>query len=174
MRGLAFLALGFCVACEFGEGDAKVPGEALGTFDVVAQLDDSNCGQGAMGSTDVWQFQIKLSRDFDQLFWLNGREVIAGSLASDGKSFEFDSWVQVDVLEPRPGELGCTLTRQDRASGQLGLDGETVDSFDGNLTFAYMPSQDSDCTPLIGIEAGFVALPCEMSYQLEARVLPEK
>ena len=154
------------MSCDFGEGDAKVPGEPLGTFEVIAELDASTCGSGALGSTDLWEFEVQLSKDFDQLFWLNGREVIPGRIASDGESFEFDTRVQVEVLEPEPGILGCTLNRQDRASGQLDYQDEAVRSFSGRLTFAYIPTSDSDCSPLIGVEGGFSALPCEMKYDL--------
>jgi len=167
---LAFTSAG----CEFGEGDAKVPGEPLGTFEVVAELDASNCGAGALGSTDLWEFEVQLSKDFDQLFWLNGREVIPGRLASDGEAFEFDTRVQVDVLEPKPGVLGCTLNRQDRASGRLSYRDEAVTSFDGRLTFAYIPSSDSDCSPLIGVEGGFSTLPCEMKYVVSGSRMAEK
>lgn len=164
-RWTAGLALA-CASCDFGEGDAKVPGEPLGTFEVIAELDSSTCGSGALGSTDFWEFEVQLSKDFDQLFWLNGREVIPGRIASDGESFEFDTRVQVEVLEPERGALGCTLNRQDRASGRLGFRGDSVDSFTGRLTFAYMPSSDSDCSPLIGVEGGFSVLPCEMKYDV--------
>lgn len=178
MRRCSFLLLGClgtlpALGCEFGEGDARVPGEPLGTFQVHAEILTSDCGSGAMGSTDVWEFEVMLSRDHDQLFWLNGREVISGGLASDGRSFEFDTRVQVEVLEPEPGRLGCTLTRLDRASGKLGLVDDEVESFGGRLTFSYIPGDDSDCSPLIGVEAGFSALPCAMSYELEAVRLDE-
>lgn len=155
-----------CASCKFGQGDAKVPGEPLGTFEVIAELDSSTCGAGALGSTDLWEFEVQLSKDYDQLFWLNGREVIPGRIASDGESFEFDTRVQVEVLEPEPGVLGCTLNRQDRASGRLDYQDEAVNSFTGRLTFAYTPSSDSDCSPLIGVEGGFSALPCEMKYDV--------
>lgn len=173
MRWYVLAPVVLCWGCEFGEGDAKVPGEPLGTFNVVAELDTTSCGAGAMGSTDVWEFEVKLSKDFDQVFWLNGREVIPGTLASDGESFEFDTRVAVEVLEPKAGFQGCTLNRQDRASGKLGFDDETVVGFDGRLTFAYIPSSESDCTPLIGVDGGFSTLPCEMRYDFEAERTPE-
>ena len=170
-RWLSVLALLGCVSCKFGQGDAKVPGEPLGTFEVIAELQSSTCGAGALGSTDIWEFNVQLSKDLDQLFWLNGQEVIPGKLARDGESFEFDTRVQVEVFEPEPGILGCTLNRQDRASGQLDYDKddeEAVTSFNGRLTFAYIPTSDSDCSPLMGVEGGFSTLPCEMKYDLVA------
>jgi len=160
--------------CEFGDGDAKVPGEPLGTFDVVAKLETSDCGAGALGSTETWQFVIKLSRDYDQLFWLNGREVITGSIASDGRSFELDSWVEVDAIAAKPGQAGCSLTRTGRASGTLGQVTEIVGSLTGQHTLSATPQAESACSPLVGVEAGFRALPCSMSYHLDAQLSPEK
>jgi hypothetical protein len=109
----------------------------------------------------------------DQLFWLNGREVIPGELGRDGQAFEFDTRVQVDALEPKPGYPGCTLSRQDRASGRLGYEDDEVDSFSGRLTFSYLAVGESDCSPLMGVEGGFHTLPCEMSYHLEGTRSPE-
>ena len=176
MRKLSPLVPLVCTACAFGEGDAKIPGEPLGAFQVVGELRTNDCGSGAMGSTDVWEFQIRLSRDLDQLFWLNGREVISGVLASDGRSFEFDTRVRVTVTQPKPGVPGCMLDRLDRASGKLGFDDgdeANVESFSGKLTFSYMPVPESDCTGLLGVEGGFTRLPCEMTYELDAEKLAD-
>src|SRR5690606_12198589 len=119
----------------------------LGMFQVVAELVESDCGKGALGSSDVWEFEVKLSKDYDQLFWLNGREVIPGVLARDGKTFEIESRVEVEVLEPARGGAGCTLNRRDHASGTLGFEKEAVSSFEGMLTFSYMTVGESNCAP---------------------------
>ena len=94
------------VGCAFGEGDAKVPGDDLGKFQVVGRLDSSTCGVGALGSTDLWEFELRLSRSPNELYWLNGREVVPGEIAEDGVSFEFDTLLLVPVLEPEPGFVG--------------------------------------------------------------------
>src|SRR6186713_2713290 len=77
------LSLGGCL--NFGKvDDAKIPGELLGTYGVEGALVESDCGEGALGSTDDWKFDVKLSRFHDDLYWINGREVIPGGIAADG------------------------------------------------------------------------------------------
>ena len=67
---------------------------------------------------------------------------LAQELGADAHACEALRRRRMDDREyrPEPGVLGCTLNRQDRASGRLGFRGESVDSFTGRLTFAYKPS----------------------------------
>ena len=171
----ALLASG-TLGCAFGEGDAKVPGDDLGKFHVVGELDSSTCGAGALGSSDVWEFELRLSRDLTGLYWLNGREVISGEIANDGVSFEVRTRLEVDVLEPAPGFVGCTLERYDHAQGKLSSASTEVKSFQGTLGYEYRTLEDSDCSPLVGVEGGFARLPCDLSYELSATrvVSPEE
>jgi len=154
--------------CGFGEGDAKVPGDDLGKFHVVGQLEASSCGEGALGSRDVWEFELRLSRSPYALYWLNGREVIEGEIADDGVSFEILTRLEVPVLDPEPGFAGCVLERNDRAVGVLGSETTEVKRFRGSLSYEYRAFADSDCSPLMGVPGGFHALPCELSYDLDA------
>lgn len=169
-----WIALGLLTtlpACgEFGKGkDAKIPGDALGSYHVVGKLQASTCGPGALGSSDVWEFDVKLSRDGRDLYWLNGAEAIAGRIAADDVTFAFDSFVEVPAIEPGGGNLGCTIVRTDTASGTLASPGKDVPSFDGLLRFGYAPRPGGDCTPLVGVAGGFALLPCEIGYQLAAK-----
>ncbi len=170
-------ALGWIVICAAvfgcselvgGGKDAKIPGEPLGTFHVIGQLEASSCGPGAVGSSDVWEFDVRLSRDGADLYWLNGAEAIWGSVAADGTSFSFDTQVAVPAIEAGKGQPGCTIIRSDSASGSLSSPSLDVRSFTGRLRFGYMPQGGSDCSPLMGVEGGFSMLPCEMSYLVEA------
>jgi hypothetical protein len=113
---LALGALG-SVACGDGRHDAKTPGEELGTFAMTGHLERDECEAAVLGVVDPWEFQVRLSRFVEDLYWLNGREAISGSLAPDERSFRFDTAVDVELIEPRRGRPGCTLTRRDRASG---------------------------------------------------------
>jgi hypothetical protein len=168
---LGALSASASAGCGFGEGDAKVPGDDLGKFHVVGELDASSCGQGALGSSDVWEFELRLSRSPYALYWLNGREVIEGKIADDGVSFEILTRLEVPVLDPEPGFTGCVLERNDRAVGKLGSETTEVKHFSGRLSYEYRAFGESDCTPLMGVQGGFDALPCELSYDLDgARV----
>jgi hypothetical protein len=148
--------------------DPKVPGEPLGRFHVSAQIEESTCGPGALGSTDVWEFDVQLSRRDADLYWLNGEEAIPGRLASDGVSFAFDTRVAIQVAPPGKGGAGCTMFRSDQASGTLEPAGSEVVGFSGRMRFAYAQQPSSDCTPLVGVEGGFATLPCDMAYRLDA------
>ncbi len=169
-HGLALLAIFSCVGCgEMGNGnDPHLPGEALGQFRVTANIEESTCGPGALGSTDVWEFDVQLSRRETDLYWLNGQEAIPGRLAADGVSFAFDTRVAVTVAPAGKGAAGCTVVRSDQASGTLKPSGPEVVGFQGRLRFGYSAQATSDCTPLVGVEGGFATLPCEMAYELDA------
>ena len=165
---LTVLAL-LSVACgDLNGKDAKVPGEPLGKFHVVGTMDSSTCGPGALGSSDVWEFDVKLSRDGNDLYWLNGQEPIYGRIAADGVTFAFDTRVAVPTVDPSPGYPGCVVVRTDTASGKLDSATGEVTQFAGLLRFGYTAQAGGDCTPVVGVEGGFSALPCEMGYDLAA------
>ncbi|HMJ12595.1 MAG TPA: hypothetical protein VK524_14320 [Polyangiaceae bacterium] len=149
-------------------GDAKIPGELLGDYSVKAELQNSTCGEGALGSQEEWQFDVRLSRKGSLLYWLNGREAISGNIAADGVSFAIETNVKVEALSPGRGRLGCTIWRSDRTSGKLMGQAEDVPGFTGQLGFAYTPEGNSDCTELMGVAGGFAGLPCEMTYAYSA------
>jgi hypothetical protein len=151
-----------------GGKDAKIPGDALGTFHVIAALETSTCGPGALGSTDLWEFDVKLSRDGNDLYWLNGEEAIPGRIAADGTSFAFDTRAVVQAVPAGKGNPGCAIVRTDTANGALSSTTTDVASFTGRMRFGYMPQAGSDCTPVVGVEGGFAFLPCEMSYLVKA------
>jgi hypothetical protein len=168
MRNATVLVV-LAVGCaDMRDHDARVPGEALGTFHVTAALEASSCGPGALGSTDSWEFDVKLSRDGSRLFWLNGAAPVAGHVDPDGRSFGFETTVTVEV-QPARGKLpGCLVERVDRAAGTLEETEGEVTGFDGTLDYAYSTASESDCSSLVGVTGGFAALPCSLGYQMAA------
>ncbi len=164
----ALLASLFVPGCNFGEGDAKIPGEELGTYRVVATLGSSSCGPDALGAPDVWEFDVRLSRDDPDLYWLNGEEPVYGTLAADGLSFSFDTETRITLQEPRNGRGGCVIVRSDRASGRLEGSALDVPAFAGELRYGYSARAGSDCTEWLGLEGGFATLPCSIDYDIPA------
>lgn len=146
----------------------KIPGNELGTYHVIGHLDTSTCGPGALGSTDLWEFDVKLSRDGQDLYWLNGQDVVPGRIAADGVSFAFDSRSVIQAEKPGQGKPGCTIVRTDTASGSLHDPASGVTGFDGLMRFGYTTDPTSDCSALVGVPGGFEGLPCEMSYKVSA------
>lgn len=155
---------------EFGKvDDAKQPGDLLGTYDVSAKLEQSTCGDGALGAVETWRFQIKLSRYENDLYWLNGREAIVGSIGKDGRSFSFDSRVEVDIPPEESGDAECRIRREDSATGKLSDDATDVEEFEGELSFRYGLVADSSCDGFLLSPGAPARLPCTIGYTMSAR-----
>ena len=146
----------------------------LGVFQVQGDLKDSTCGDGALGATESWTFEVKLSRFENDLYWLNGRETIVGDIASDGRSFAIESGVEVSVSDPARGKPGCKVHRTDDATGKLSDSGTDVTSFDGTLSYGYAVVSGFDCSDWIGTAGAVSALPCVMSYDIQGERSAEK
>lgn len=169
VRAWIALLAALCGGClEFGDKDAKVPGDELGMYQVTGRLTVDTCKADVLGVKDPWRFQVRLSRFDRDLYWLNGREAIVGDIAADGVSFEFQTRVDVD-LEPAQGPMpGCIIERRDVASGKLSADGPDVEGFEGDLSFTYSPKAKTDCSFYVGYEGTFATLPCTIGYAVEA------
>jgi hypothetical protein len=154
---------------DFGQvEDAKAPGDMLGIFAVESKLKESSCGDKALGGGERWDFDVKLSRDDRDLYWLNGRESIVGSIESDGRSFSFETRIEQEIIPGKPGRPGCVVARDDMATGRLSDSGSDVDSFSGSLRFRFRALEGSDCSSWIGSEGAVSALPCSMTYSMNA------
>ena len=147
--------------------DAKAPGDMLGLYHVTGKLDDSSCGAGALGSSERWNFDVKLSRFENDIYWLNGRETIVGDIGNDGLSFSILSETQTKISDPARGKAGCTVMRHDDAEAKLSDSGADVASFDGTLSFRYEAIDGADCSDWIGTEAAVDALPCSLRYDID-------
>jgi hypothetical protein len=172
LKGVLVLALALPLAgCgALGNKDLDVPGTSLGSYHVVGHLTDSTCGPGALGSTSLWDFDVKLSRDGNVLYWLNGQDAIPGEIATDGTSFGFQTTVTVQAQAAGQGQAGCSVTRTDSAQGELDVEGQTdVPAFTGTLDFGYAADAAADCSSLVGVQGGLATLPCDMSYSLSAQ-----
>lgn len=169
MRLSVVCALLFLFAGCVGRGeDAHEPGERLGTFHLTGELQSDTCQAPVLGVTPDWQFDVKLSRDGDTLYWLNGQEAIAGALQADGKAFSFESGVDVTLLAARANRPGCVIERRDTASGKLDSAGSDVRAFELRMDFAYAPKPGAECAAALDGEVGFAALPCRVGYTLSA------
>lgn len=148
--------------------DAHEPGAGLGTYHVTGQLQRDTCQADVLGVTKEWQFDVKLSRQSDTLYWLNGQEAIPGTIGKDGRSFDFESGVQVTLQAARAADPPCVVKRSDTASGKLSSSTDDVPSFAVDMNFGYAESRASGlaCAGLISVAGGFAVLPCQVSYSL--------
>lgn len=156
-------------AC-LGKGqDAHEPVDRLGTYHATGKLVSDSCQAAVLGVSNDWQFDVKLSRDEHTLYWLNGAEAIPGTIAQDNVSFGFESGVEVTLQAPRGAQPGCVIARSDSASGKLSSSSTTdVRRFSAEMSFVYTARQGSQCAGFVGVEDGFVGLPCKVTYSLKA------
>jgi hypothetical protein len=149
--------------------DAHEPGDRLGTYHATGKLVSDSCQAAVLGVSSDWQFDVKLSRESHTLYWLNGEEAIPGTIANDGVSFGFQSGVEVMLQAPRGAQPGCVIERTDSASGALSSSSTTdVPRFAVDMSFSYAVKSDSQCAGFVGVDGGFTALPCKVSYTLSA------
>ena len=164
---LVCLALSSGGCLNFGKvDDAKIPGDLLGTYAVQGALVESSCGDGGLAASDPWSFEVKLSRFHEDLYWINGREVIAGGIDPDGVTFSFTTRVEAEVIPAARGRAACTLTRADSADGRLSSDTLDVEGFDATLSFGFSALEGADCEELIASPEGVPGLPCNVAYDL--------
>lgn len=173
LAALPCLALLGCL--DFGKvDDAKAPGEMLGTYQVTGKLASSTCGDGALGAGQIWNFQVKLTRFANNIYWLNGQETLSGDIANDRRTFSIESGVKVTISEAGRGRPGCAVMRRDDAEGKLSDSGDDVESFEGSLTFSYEATSGSDCSDWVGSEGAVDNLPCSLRYDLDGRRMDEE
>ncbi|WP_438010339.1 hypothetical protein WME89_17875 [Sorangium sp. So ce321] len=158
----------------FGDQAAQGPGTALGAFHVVGTQTANTCGEGTLGATRLWEFDVELARGEGALFWDNGAGVLEGVLDEDEVGFSIQGRVVVDMRSgDAPPGLPCSVERHDRARGELGSTSDDVRRFEATLSYEFTPTAGSRCEDLVAGELSvapvFAALPCGMAYDLKAK-----
>jgi len=138
-------------------------GADLGTFHVTAAAETNECGPGALGSSERFEFEVDLARADTELFW---DENVGGRLGPE-LDFELAARVIVELRSARLEDAGCSVLREDLVSGRLEPDtrGE-VTSFTGTMRFDFAETAGSTCTGAEQDAARLPRLPCRMSYDL--------
>lgn len=174
---VALLVFGGSLASCIGKADPG-PGTVLGKFHVQAEAKSNECGEGALGMTETWEYDVELRRTPNQLLWDNGKDIVEGRLEDDDRQFSFEIAFDVDMrTEEDPAWVpDCTITRTDRARGSLANASDDVEGFTGTFSYVFEPTEGSDCTNLYGPEGPlFHVLPCTVDYEVvaERTVAPE-
>jgi hypothetical protein len=143
--------------------DPFYPGTPLGTFHVVGTLRENSCGAG-QAVPDPWEFDIRLARDHQLLYWIQGGPPVAGTLDAEGHaSMHAVSINTVHDANPDAGVGACALERDDALDTTLGPDPTTT--FTGTLVYTFKVADGSDCADEL-TSGSFKALPCSASYNL--------
>jgi hypothetical protein len=144
--------------------DPHAPGEQLGAYAMGGALSSDACGAASLNAPERWSFSLKLSRQGDALYWLNGREAIVGEIDAKGR-FAFETHLDIPLTPKRGAAKGCTIVRSDSAKGTLAHD---AGSLSAELTYSYAATPDSDCAEEVATAATGMprALPCALTYAL--------
>ena len=165
----AFLVLCAGAGCVGHAQDAHEPGDRLGTFHAAGTLVSDTCQAGVLGVTNDWAFDVKLSREGNTLYWLNGEEAIPGTISANGTTFGFQSGIEVTMQAAQGARPGCIILRSDIANGDLSSKTTDVKSFDVDMSFIYSVKSGTECAGYVGVQDGFAGLPCKVAYSLKAQ-----
>jgi hypothetical protein len=156
-----------CLSCSgaFAKDDGRAFGDDIGRFRIAAVLDSSTCGDGALGAPENWEFEVVLSRDASRLYWNTNAAAIEGTVDARGR-FSLAAENIITAGDAQNAKAACTIVRKDTAHGTFD-DPEATRAFDGSLEYAFAPQGTADCSAVMA-ENGLVALPCSMSYRLNA------
>lgn len=147
-----------------GAGSNDSGANAAAMYQVHGVMQDSSCGPGAFGSTDVWDFEVSMWRTGKKLYWNNGGDTIEGSVASDN-TFSMTAQVQLPVDGSAKGRAACILVRDDSARGTLAGAQNEITTFTGQLTYAFSAQGGAECATAVASE-GILSLPCSMTYRI--------
>ena len=151
--------------------DPYNPGTPLGTFHVTAKLARTSCGP----TPDPWEFDVKLNHDGTILYWIQGGAPIHGAVdAAATTQLRAETVHDVRAADPKKKLGACTVTRADRLAVTLAgadakptRDPSLATTFQGQLTYAFTPTEGSDCADQVAsMGGGFDALPCEVQYEV--------
>lgn len=184
-RGMRHALVGialFTAGCEVADDDPR----SLGRFEVEASRTESCGDQVVLASPTSQTFWVFLRKTSEQmLLWDDGRERLPLALESDGhfgggakvvvamdgpepQGEEPDPLFPEEPIDPEAAPPGCVMVRLDAIEGEL-----EADRFTGTLTHTFGAQDGSDCSALLAAPVPLAdALPCSVSYDLDAERVP--
>lgn len=140
--------------------DPYNPGTPIGSFHVVSTLTTSSCGN----APNPWEFDVKLSSEYNTLYWKQGDAPVAGTLdAASHVTMSASTTATVIPPNPKTNPTGCTIGRTDAVA--MTMTGTPITAFTGTLSYSFAPANGTDCSAAIGTD-GYAALPCTVSYTI--------
>jgi hypothetical protein len=171
VRWLGLLALLGC--------PPAVPGELVGTFDVLMQLEENGCGEGAVYVTDGQRFAVELRKDGPKAYWRVPEQPMIDGYEQSGE-YRFTMRTIVDSSDADAGPV-CQIVQtaelvakvqaalQDAGAGDAASDAAPAESaglvLDATYTLTLDAVQGTDCSAAISPRGVFNALPCTVAYR---------
>ena len=157
--------LAACLSACAGNRDIREPGEKLGTFVVGGNLVGSSCGK----ADRAFRYEVRLSREGDRLYWIQGSLPISGTIDSASRVRMVTSTeARVAAPDEASGSPGCTMERTDTLAATLS--GQPVKAFAGAIVYRF-DVKSGDCAGQLAAAGGdYATLPCTMTYDVVANV----
>jgi len=147
--------------------DKPLPGNLLGTYQIVAQSETNTCG---LAAPDPWTFDAELSEDGTTLYWswMDGSPPLSNAMSSTSQATLLAS-EQVNVDGTADGGLGpCTMERDDTLQIDLGS-GTPPSTFQGTIGYAFSVPSGWNCADQLASAGGqYAVLPCTITYSMTA------
>jgi hypothetical protein len=170
VRWLGLLALLGC--------PPAVPGELVGTFDVVMHLEENGCGEGAVYVTDGESFAAELRTDGPKAYWRVPEQPMIDGYEQSGE-YRFAARSIVDSSDADAGPV-CQIVQTaelivkvhaappDGGAGDGSADAApeagTGLVLEGAYTLTLDTAPGTDCSAAISPRGVFKSLPCTVRY----------
>jgi hypothetical protein len=144
-----------------------LPGNLLGTYQIVAQSQTNSCG---LAAPDPWTFDAELSEQGTTLYWswMDGSAPLSTTMSSSSQATILAN-EQINVDGTADGGLGpCTMARADTLQIDLGS-GSPPSAFSGTVGYVFSIVPGWDCADQLASAGGqYAALPCTVTYTMSA------
>jgi len=191
------LTLVACLVPEEEEGELP-PTQELGRWHFVGTLQENTCGSAAVPALDPIEFTADLSRTGDRAEYRRLEAPLTYGTVRADESWRFESGVQVQGYEADPltGRPACNLLQIDelviddvpvpasQVVGDGGVDAgpdagpveedEEPEPLVGRSIITLGAAPGYDCSAAVAVYGGpFLALPCQIRYDLEVTEVTE-
>lgn len=163
-RLAALLALAGC--------RGELPGELIGTYDVVLTLEENSCGPAILPRRDGYRYAAELRADGSRAYWRYPSTAPTEGKYDDGSfSFRFPSVLELGM--PDAGTGGCRVLQDELIEGVAAPEAEDAGASDtdrvleGSYQFSYRADPSGRCRDARGPLGSFDRLPCEVRYHLD-------
>ena len=145
---------------------AHEPGTSLGTYAVAGTLKTQSCGASMQTQIeDPWNFDVRLSRSGDILFWLQAAAPALSGIVDPSGNVTIITTQTYDLSTNDAGH-GCSVIRTDTFKAALGT-ATTPTDFTGTIAYHYELAEGAVCGGLLAGQ--FDVVPCDVSYDLKAK-----
>lgn len=166
---LAVLALAGC--------SDQLPGELVGAYRVVMEVDDNTCGLSGLPLADGHTYTAELRERTPLGYWRVPKAApMEGRYENGSFRFTYSSVLELGSLDA--GTSGCRVLREEALEGTVDPTASILNdagklperdgpALEGEHVINFRPDPNGRCNMVRGPLGPFIALPCEARYVIE-------